>query len=60
MNKEIRLSLSDLYIGYACAAFLMYAIGGIAYTVGKTKAKIEISETIRKCVEDTESRSVAK
>lgn len=47
MNKEIKISITDLCIGYGCAAFLMYAIGGIAYSFGKAKAKIEVSENIR-------------
>ena len=46
MNKEVKVTLSDLYIGYACTAFIMYAIGSAAYYVGKTKGKIEICNKI--------------
>lgn len=55
MNKEIRLSLTDLYIGYACAAFLMYAVGGVSYAFGKTKAKIEISERLNAMIEESKN-----
>lgn len=47
MNKEIKISIVDLCIGYGCAAFLMYAIGGIAYMTGKIKGKVEIAEKIK-------------
>jgi hypothetical protein len=53
MNKEIKMSLSDLYIGYVCAAFLMYAIGGVAYNVGKLRANNEIARKIKEVIEET-------
>jgi hypothetical protein len=55
MNKEIRLSLIDLYIGYACAAFLMYAVGGVSYAFGKTKAKLEITEKFKELMGESKS-----
>lgn len=53
MNKEIKISLIDLYIGYACAATLMYAIGGVAYSVGKTKGKLEVANRVREVINDS-------
>lgn len=52
MNKEIKISLLDLYIGYGCAAFVMYAIGGLAYYTGKAKGKLEVAEKIRDVVQE--------
>ena len=56
MSKEIRMSLSDLYIGYVSAAFILYAVGGIAYAVGKAKAKFEITEKIKDVISETSTR----
>lgn len=53
MNKTIRLTLTDLYIGYICAAALMYAIGGIAYSAGKIKANNEIAQKIKEVIEES-------
>lgn len=50
MGKEVKLSLGDLYTGYICAAALMYVIGGAAYFIGKTKAKIEITNHIKEAL----------
>lgn len=52
MKKEIRMSLIDLYIGYACGAFLLYAVGGVAYALGKTKANVEIANRVRDCLKE--------
>lgn len=46
MNKEIKLTLLDLYVGYASAVIISYAIGSIAYHIGKTSGKIEICDRI--------------
>ena len=51
MNRELKISIADLCIGYGCTAVLMYAIGGIAYCVGKSRAKIEISNNLRDFLE---------
>lgn len=51
MNKEVKVTLSDLYIGYACVSIVMYAIGSVAYHVGKTKGKIEICDKINDLLE---------
>lgn len=53
MNKEIKISLIDLYIGYACSAVLMYVIGGVAYSVGKTKGKLEVANRVREVVNES-------
>lgn len=47
MNKEIKLSIVDICLGYGCTALVMYAIGSIAYIVGKNRGKLEISDKIR-------------
>lgn len=57
MNKEIRISLIDLYIGYACSALLMYAIGGVAYSVGRTKGKLEVTNKIQEAIEHDQCKS---
>lgn len=51
MNKEIKLTLLDLYLGYAGVAIVMYTIGGVAYHIGKTKGKIEICERVNELIE---------
>lgn len=51
MNKEIKVTLLDLYIGYACTAIVMYAIGGVSYHLGKTKGKIEICDRVNELLE---------
>lgn len=51
MNKEIKMTLLDLYIGYGLAAFVAYAIGGAAYQIGKTRGKIDICERIDELLE---------
>lgn len=57
MDKEIRISLIDLYIGYACSALLMYAIGGVAYSVGRTKGKLEVTNKIKEVIEHDQRKS---
>jgi hypothetical protein len=54
-NKEIKISVVDLCIGYGCAAVLMYTIAGAAYFIGKSKAKIEIAEKLQEIVQDVQS-----
>lgn len=44
VNKEIRINASDLCLGYGCMLILTYAIGTIAYIVGNTKAKTEVTD----------------
>lgn len=51
MNKEVKVTLLDLYIGYACAAIVSYAIGGVAYHIGKTKGKMEICDKVNELFE---------
>lgn len=51
MNKEIKVTLLDLYIGYACTAIVMYAIGGVAYHIGKTKGKVETCDRVNALLE---------
>ena len=60
MNKEIKISLTDLYIGYLCTAAVLYAIGTVAYSVGKTKAKVEVVESIRNYAKANTPDTVAK
>lgn len=57
MDKEIRISLIDLYIGYACSALLMYAIGGVSYSIGRTKGKLEVTNKIQEVIEHDQCKS---
>lgn len=52
MNKELKISLVDLCIGYACAAFVMYTIGATAYHAGKHNGKLEITDKLKALVHE--------
>ena len=60
MSKDVKLivSIGDICIAYSCMALVMCAIGGIAYKVGQTKAKVEITSILNEYLKDTnESRN---
>lgn len=45
MNREVKINVIDLCLGYGCAVLITYAIGGIAYAAGKAKFKVEFADT---------------
>lgn len=45
MNREVRINIIDLCLGYGCIVLVTYAIGSIAYSAGKTKVKVEFADT---------------
>ena len=51
MNKEIKLTIFDLCIGYGCVALCTYVIGGLSYAIGKTRGKIEVAEKVQEMIE---------
>lgn len=46
VNKEIRLSVVDLCLGYGCMLVFTYAVGALAYFAGNTKAKTDVANAI--------------
>lgn len=47
MFKKVDATRLDVCIAYACGAFLMYIVGGIAYNLGKQTGKKEVIENVR-------------
>lgn len=46
MFKKVDATRLDVCIAYACGAFLMYVVGGIAYNLGKQSGKQEVANKI--------------
>lgn len=45
MNREIKINVIDLCLGYGCLVLVTYAIGSVAYSAGKARIKAEFADT---------------